>query len=348
MRTEKNTLKETIAIQPAPDKGSDPIGKIAVLMVLVMSSMALFWFALSRVFVGEGGIIARSFSAAGSLGTFALMMACIGLTAVVMRSRIFFFIALFVGAFTIILFYPLHITQGIAALLLWVGCVLWQFNVRSDAKSRISFSAVKIIGAGLGGAITFVLIAVSFTYYGHLVQEENGSNRFMNDIIGISVSSVNRLLPKYIPDYQPEMTLDEFILGATSIDVSAPGLSDNPLIGDVIQEGITSAQGVITEQGRNQFLATFDISAEGTDTMDMVVRKIAEKRVGTVIERYKKFIPAILALSLFFVLNIFRFLYILLTVGCAWVLAKVAVGVHFFVVTTQTVQKEVVRLDSSR
>ena len=74
---------------------------------------------------------------------------------------------------------------------------------------------------------------------------------------------------------------------------------------------------------RNEFLKSLGIQAQGTDSMDSVVAKLVGKYVTEYLGKYSKAIPSLLAFSLYFILQIFSFLYKALIRLFAWFILKV-------------------------
>ncbi|MFC1687969.1 hypothetical protein ACFL0L_05355, partial [Patescibacteria group bacterium] len=182
-----------------------------------------------------------------------------------------------------------------------------------------------------------------FTYYGYLA--DDGSNQMLDNAAESLSVTVNEILPSYMPYYSPEMTLDEFILESGSID-ELPTLPSDFLIGEALQEVITGAQGELLADSRQSFLDTFDIEAEGTDTMDVVVHKIVSGRVDSVVEPFQKFIPAILALSLFFLLKLLQFVIRPIIQFFSYIVYKIFLFTRFVTVKKVIVEKEQLELSA--
>ena len=319
-----------------------PLGKIIIFGIVAIGSIFLFWYSIARIFSGE---VELSFSSNSIVSvllavfTFVLMFSLIGIAASVIRSLFIFVAVNGVGILTYFIFFPADAPNIAACLFLLTGFTLWRMSVMSDANNRIQFTVMKVVNAGLGGAITFALLSVSFTYYSYLAGAD-GSDRLIEGIVSTTAQSANTFLPRYVNGYSPDMTLDEFIRQSTTLDVSTIDVPPTSVIGGAIKEGLNAAQGAIVEQSREQFLTTFNIQAEGTDRMGEVVKKIVARRIETLINPYKKFIPAVLALSLYFVLGIFRFLYVPLIQILSFIVFRIFLLVKIMRIDTVMVERE--------
>ncbi|MBU1951290.1 hypothetical protein KJ733_00055 [Patescibacteria group bacterium] len=103
--------------------------------------------------------------------------------------------------------------------------------------------------------------------------------------------------------------------GEVNIDLLPPEIRDNLYSDTLLTEDLVSSdivQNVFQAQiadARDEFLKSMDIEAEGTDTISSVIAKIIRKYAFQFLGPYEDFITPLLALSLFFALNIFSFVF---------------------------------------
>lgn len=83
-------------------------------------------------------------------------------------------------------------------------------------------------------------------------------------------------------------------------------LSTEDLVSSTVVQSIFQSQ---IAQARDEFLKNIDIDAKGTDTISEVIAKIIRKYAFQFLGPYEDFITPLLALSLFFALNIFSFVF---------------------------------------
>ena len=103
---------------------------------------------------------------------------------------------------------------------------------------------------------------------------------------------------------------------------------------------LSVAQRQLLDEARKEFLAGFRIDASGTDTMDTVVSKIMTRNVTKYVDPYEQLIPPVLALSFFFIIElfsvVFRYAIFFLAPLIAWVYRKL--GLLHITEKTATVQ----------
>lgn len=312
MRVEKK-LEENIQ-KPGLTESTEPqpISKILVLAAFAVLATGLFWFLLANIL--EHGI---SFSRGSNnvitlvwiLLVFCLMFAIVSISAVTVRNSLWFLLIAIASSLTYFVFLRFNIWAFGPVILLILAFLYWRREIRLDMKSRIKFLPKKLVGVGLHAAMSIALLAVGFSYYAYMVQGHDGSTRVMESMVNISTSTINRFLPMVYNGYSPRMTLDEFI-GSSSVITSttvSPGGAGEPQ--RIMAEALSTAQKKVVEESRDQFLKTFDIEATGDEPMKSVVEKIVRKRIEPFLKPYIKYIPIIFALSLYFLLSIFLFLY---------------------------------------
>ena len=72
---------------------------------------------------------------------------------------------------------------------------------------------------------------------------------------------------------------------------------------------LSAAQRALLDEARREFLESFKIQAQGSDTMDTVIEKILNRNVTRYVDPYEQLIPPILALSFFFIIELISFAY---------------------------------------
>ena len=347
MRIEKPTLEEQVIKDQKEKPLPQPMVKMVILACLTVLSMGLFWYSVAGVFDSQLDLSFRLemiLAIALSALAFSLMFAVVGISSVLIDRHLFFLGASIIGGLVHFIFFPVTWANCIAVLSLIVAFIVWKQNIRADLKSRLKFLVGRVILVGVHTAISIVLIAVSFTYYAYL-NEDQSSDRFVGGFIDAMVVSANNVLPKYVSYYDPEMTLDEFILESSqsSIEEMSTIPTEN-IIGDAVREAIDSAQGAVLGQARAQFLDTFGIQANGDEPMGSVVRKIVSSRIDSVVDPYRTFLPAILALSLFFVLKLFTIVLKPLIQFFSFVFYKLLLIVGFVRIAKVVTEKERIEL----
>jgi len=328
---------------------AQPMGKIVILGILVIVSSVLFWLAWHNALVTG---LEFSFSTQNimvvvtTLLAFCLMFTFLAVTEVVVTKNWIELIITILSAGTIFLFFKFSLWSFVSFLLVMLGFMYWRREVRLDAKSRTKFVPTRIISAGLRPAVTVLLLAISFVYYSNMVTGDDASARLTESLVDTGTNSVNNVLDIYFKEkYDPDMTLDEFLLSNTMVDgeniVGDTGITE---IDEVIRLGLTEVQDEALEKAREELLNTFEITATGDETMDMIVGKIVRQNIDKYIEPYKKFIPALLAVSLFFILSIFRFVYSELIKSFSYLIFHILLWLKFIKVEKIQIEAEKITL----
>lgn len=344
MRVEEPSLEEQVLKKHKDTVRPQPVNKLIVLAALIVVSMGFFWFTIYRIFQSNLDFSFNAeiiFSFIFAIIALSMMFAIIGMSEVLVDRNLIFIAVIVIGSLTHFIFFPISIPNTIAVLATIFAFIIWKHNIRSDMKSRIKFLVGRVMIVGLNGIISLVLISISFTYYGYLA--DDGSNKMLDNAVSSLVETVNDVLPGYMPFYSPDMTLDEFIVESGSID-ELPSLPSDFLIGEALQEVVTGAQGELLDESRQSFLDTFDIEAKGSDTMQVVTQRIVTSRVDNVIEPYQQFIPVILALSLFFILKLFQFVFRPIIQFFSYLVYKIFLFFRFITVKKVIVEKEQLQL----
>lgn len=331
-----------------------PMGKITILAVLVIVATALFWLAWHNALV-----IGISFSLGAqnilviisTLLAFCLMFTLMAVIEVVITKSWIELVITFLAGATVFIFFTPSLWSFVGFLLIVLGFLYWRRQVRLDEKSRIKFLPTQIISAGLRSAVTIILLAACFVYYSSMVTGDDVATKLTDGLVETGTTSVHRVLDIYYKErYSPTMTLDEFLLSNSTVDgqkilqkagIDEAGISE---IDMVIEQGLSQVQREVLVQAREGFLKTFNIEATGDEEMSVIVKMVAERNIDQYIGPYKKFIPALLALSLFLLLSIFRFIYIELIKSFSFILFNILVWLKFIKVKKIQVEAEKITL----
>ena len=353
--------------EEAPKHSSVYVVKEAVLGVVTIILSVLTWFLLAMVlkvefFVNNFSLTTFNTGALWSLSllflSFVLWSAFFIISAsLISKKRVIYFISL-LNSLAVFIFFGLNVYSAISFLLLCYILVHYGTKVFLETRGRIKFSLYLSMRHGLTWLVTIVLLVVSLTYYHAYTQEGQKEDSFRQSIITSTVSFTNSTVKWQIPEYAPEMSLDDFIKllsgqSLSSLDSEAlgslgltQGLSENE-IQKLLQDQIVASgqmlEGELLAQTRDEFLKRFEIRAKGTDSMDAVMVKILEKYVDRFIVPYEKYFPLIITLSLFFALSVFAPIFTILIKIFALIFFYILMWSGFAV--KQKIQIEAERVD---
>ncbi|MFA6098714.1 MAG: hypothetical protein WCV50_02990 [Patescibacteria group bacterium] len=326
-----------------------PLNKIIFLAILVVAATLLFWLAWHNVLT-TGVKFNRSFEnilvIISTLLAFCLMFSLLAIAEITVVKRLLTWLMVVVSGLVIFIFFPVSLWTMISFLLVVLAFLFWKREIRVDMESRSKFLPQRVVSAGLKGAVTLLLLASCFAYYGYMVTGTDASKRLDQALVDDGAKAINNILVLYFKDkYSPKMTLDEFIRQNSLAAVEQAELKTGQAeLDKAINEGLAGAEQEAVDTFRESLLDTFQIQASGSDTMDEVEKKIVSKNVDKYIGSFKKFIPALLAISLFFVLNIFSFVYRELIKSFTFLAFHILVWLHFIKVKKVQVEAEKITL----
>lgn len=329
-----------------------PIGKVVLLMGFVVASTALFWLAWHNALstgislsTGTENVVV----VVTTLLAFCLMFCMLAIAEVLISRKLFLFIMAIVAAATLFIFFAVSLWSIVGFLLVALSFLYWRHEVHIDSETRTKFLPHKTIKAGLRMAVSLVLLAASFVYYSSLTTGNDTSDRVTEGLISTGTSVVEGVLNRYYEDrYDPDMTLDNFIreIGVDDIEQFVP-ISTETGIGEidaVIEEGLEIAEEGAVVEVRTELLNTFDITADGDDTMRSVVTKVVSRNVVQYTEPYIKFIPAVMAIGLFLLLNVVSFIYREIIKSLGYLVFHVLIWINFIRIEKAHVEVEKVTL----
>lgn len=333
---------------PKPFVAPQPIGKIVALIAAVVASAVLFWYAWSHILntgINLTGGSRNVFGIIGTLLAFCLMLSLAGIAAVVIY-RIWYVWGMGVlAAVTVFIFFPLSVWSLLAAVILLLTTLYWHHQIRIDAKSRITATPNRTIGTGLRATVSMVLLVASLLYYSSLMTGPDAQQKFTDSMVSTGTTAVQNILDVYYEErFRPSMTLDEFILNISSLDNGIKLSTGQENLDRAIQEGFDQAQSGLVREAREEFLKTFGIEAAGDEMMSSVIEKIVRKNLNKYVGPYTQFIPVILAVGLFFLLNVFNFVYSELIKSFSYVIFQILVWLKFIKVQKVQVEAEKITL----
>ncbi|MFA5051661.1 MAG: hypothetical protein WC544_01195 [Patescibacteria group bacterium] len=335
--------------KPEPFVPPQPMGKIIVLGLLTIACSNVFWYAWHHLLqqgldfsAGAGSIIAI----VSTLLAFCLMFTAMALVNVMVRWFAVALVIMAVSGFSLLIWFPVTLWSFLAAAMVIPAWMLWHRQMSVASANQLKFSPQQAASAGLSTAMTILLLAASLCYYSFLAGNSDSQAKFAESLINNGTTAVENVLEMYYHDkFSPTLSLDHFILNME--DAAAMKLvpsTGQPELDRAIAEGLDQAERAALDESRNQFLDTFKIQATGDEEMQSVVNKIVRRNIDTYLGKYMKFIPALLALSVFFLLKIFTFVYAELTKSMSYLAFTVLVWFRFLKVKKVQVEAEKVSL----
>lgn len=349
MRVEKSEEKFTSEPKKEKQKEPQPLGKVVFLGILAVCLSVLFWFLLSNV-------LNISFAKYESfwqivlffvyiLIAFTFFLGYLSLMIILVRGFWLRLACFFLIGLSCFIFFKINLALIINPLLIVVGLSYFSALIKGEITSRIKFSVDKIIVRAVGILLFTFLISISITYYSN-VSTKQGEVKVLDNLANVTAYIIDKFMVWQVKGYLPESTLDEFFEN-TSVQVEEKsgilGITEK-VNNNEVKNMVDKAQKEAIDEAREKFLTSFGIQAEGTETMHNVIRKIIAKKINDLMGNYIKFIPAIAALTLFFVLLIFNYLFKPLIRLFAFIIYKIFLWTKFVRIKKEMIEAERINL----
>lgn len=260
----------------------------------------------------------------------------------------------------------------------FVALALFVRTVQSECRNRIRISLPHVMAYSSSLGITLALLAVSLMAYRALNQSV-ASGAFQSRIIDMSVTGFNRTAPLVIKSYSPSMTVDDLIRTqlptpselVRGLDLGGiPAATKDELAKRLADEGIDPAKinlDLILQNSKlqeqelvGQVAAKFDelseevvdatrgrlsesvgVTLDGGSRVDDALRSVLAARIQRFTVPQLRYVPLILAVTIFLTLALFLWVFSALSVLFARL--GLALGKHTGFIVEQEESVTVVR-----
>ncbi|MDZ7798121.1 MAG: hypothetical protein U5L76_00720 [Patescibacteria group bacterium] len=197
--------------------------KILAMSIVTFGGGLLSWYALFRVL--KNGIRLESGQVISSLVTllfpvlsFCLWVALVGLVAVFVNKKWLRNLTYFLSVALVFIFFGISIYTFLVFIFISLGFLFFARGVRKERDDRIKFHILNCIKVHLLFTFLICVLGVSILFYAQLVGQERSDDEKISSILAGNLANiVNLVLESQFETYNPDMTLDEFILtGAES------------------------------------------------------------------------------------------------------------------------------------
>lgn len=368
--------------------------KTIVLGVLTLLAGLLAWFSLARIlahglnFTGENPWL-FIFDLLFPVLAFCLWVGLIGIDAIFIPKKLWLYSIYLLSIGPLFFFFNFTLYSVLSFLILLFAFFYFSHGVRKEKEDRLKCQVINFIKIHLGLTMIFCVAAVSLLFYQSLATKQESGQTKTNEAVAESAANLlNIFLETQIKTYDPNMTLDEFVLSAGQqfMEKIGPMLSEQATVeenlnqeniineieaaierGEIkrsnlppeflakLDQGKITAQDIIEEeltgvfqkqltQARDDFLDKLGIEAQGTDKISEVIKKIVTKSLSEGLLSFTNYLPPLLAISLFFTLVIFDFLYVIFTKIFALLIYLVMLITKFIVIKKESKEAEVAEL----
>ena len=350
------------------------------LLYLVLPSLAgatLWWYIVAQTLRGQvafnlaslGAVIGFIVIGLLSLG---LWMGTVGLLAFVQHNWLSLGALSLVASAPLLFWFPLQPWTWLGLGLLWLGLWWGLKRASADAQNRLTVRPQLLLGTALSVSVMAMIVVTSLMYYQQLRGTTKTASELSARLSDQTVSLVERFLPTFYKDYQPDQTVDELInaqfpsvddimkdlpaaVGADQIKKIEQRLSDKNLdpaqfnldpTATTNQLRIALATQLEKQKAdqianvRQELSDQLKVPIRGDETVHQIVQDLISKNFDKYAANYVTIIPWLLAVALFLVLRIFNGLFVLVVTWCGWGIYRLLRLLHIVQITHQTVPAE--------
>ena len=344
-------LGEKLKGEEPKESRSNRMIKSLVLSALSIASSFLAWYMLSTLlgisFLGNGKWAEFFYrdvlsSLILTFLAFFLMVVFIAVSSFLIKPRWVNIINIAISVSIYFLFFKPEIYTVLVVIVLFLVFMGYDLRIDRESKMQIHFSVIKNIRFGMGWVVTFLLIVISLTVFQFMTMENRSMKQFNDSMIGYTAEVLHGVFAAKLEGYESKMTLDEFlVLFATdeivddlaegdegSDTVSLPTILEKLLsedqrntllrivgeqpVEDLVKKETKNIETEVSNEIRREFLEGLGIEAQGTESMQIVVQRFVQQKYDEYLAPYREFIPSVLVFGLYFVLQIFSFIYIII------------------------------------
>jgi len=253
-------------------------------------------------------------------------------------------------------FFPINLLTWLALVALGGGSFLTSWRLRRDDSSRRQPSIELSLRSAVWFAVTGWTIALSCLYYGQIAIQSQTIDP-IDSLAEVSTRTTEQILESRLPGFTPNMSIDEFlfllVVNQAEQTGEAPLLGDDNVAFDLDQALLQIDPAVLEQLGlpadfdtsvlqdrgelqrlfaekkdlpviqqqlgplRDDLLAKVGITASGDETIHAVLLQTFTTKLRDYVGPFTRFLPPILAITIFFSLQVLNFVYRWLVIGLA-------------------------------
>ena len=339
--------------------------KQLIFALLMIGIAVLFWARLAAFFTDANVGLNQLIQIGISLLVFFVVFLFFS---ILVEARKIAYPVYLVSIFSFFLFFPVknYIYLAASAIFFLLLVIAYEIMTR-EREDRLRLTLRRIWARGLPLVVVGISLSVATCYYFNpLLKIGQEKIEIPVGWIGLAIKPFSGIFGKVLPFYSPEMTIDELLAGGAMLEegqiqpeaispellakFSEKGLGGldinellkNPEIASLLKEEMgahakKTDPGLLARQ-RQEFAKSFGVELKGDETLDMVLAKVLNSKLGEFIGPYAKVISIGIAVALFFFLR-------LMGIILAWVAMLVAGLLFIILKATKVIRVEKVMKD---
>lgn len=291
---------------------------IAVLLVGVV-----FWFLLAAS-IDASQTLSSNWENFATLGlitvfVFGLWLALIGLSAVLLTQGSFLILSLLTTVAGLV-FRSGKVELVFGVVVVFITLNAFYYRIRRIGDNELRFRIVSWLRRSVGWVVTSVLLVTALMVYADFSAEHRSSSNTISTLsIGVG-NLANQLLPVFVPSYNPDLNLDEFLVTMALDSKKTKPESEQDLPPELaeqyqqdvpVSELVNLIPSTDRDNLRSEFLKPFGLSGlQGDVPMTTVIQRIVDVKAQAWLRPIGPWIPPFITVGLFLLLNVFRALYV--------------------------------------
>jgi hypothetical protein len=294
---------------------------------------------------------------------------------------------------------------SVIAVMIWgFGLFVMVGRIREEKRERRKVLIHKFMQAGIGLALSALLMAISFCFYAVTIRSGGDQLDPSESLSVITINRLNQYLVTQFPGYDPTITVNEFLFlvaikSSQSVQVGQSiSPTDNPdnqtvkietvsgfpswlgvdvnklnhqidsiaelqtqenipadflnrvkqnprLLKDSYNNVQTGAVGRQIDQARDEIARQLNIEANGQEAIGTVLSRVIAQKIHDLFGPFIYLIPPLLALGLYFILQIFNFIFIAITLMFARIIFAGLRWIGFYRIIERPTTTEVLTME---
>lgn len=304
--------------------------KQIILGVLIISSTAFFWWRLRVLFVSKQitwqYLLYSSLAYVFCLGFFLLL--CL-----LSNNRRITYLASFLTSITFFIFFKFNYFYLIGIVFFNLLLILGYEMIKREQNDRIRARLKNFWKRGIPFIVIGFSLIISLVYYFNpLLKISQDKININPQVVGWIIKPFGGMFSKFIPFYDPDMTVDQLISSQSMLSgeqlrpsslppelleiidinqIKEMGVGDllkDSQFGDLLKDQLGSSINKVDQSWlalqRNEFGKTLGIQLNGNEKMEDILVKIINSRMGEFIGPYASGISIGIAVTLFFVVRL--------------------------------------------
>ena len=364
----------TKSVSPATPKHRDLRSELLWLIVPSILFANAFWYITAQIFNGLSRVGAAEilWRVATLLLSFGLMLGIALLVPYLVSHHWLVGLIMLLTGLNVLWYLPLTWLTGLMVVAVTGGLWLSAVTVGRDLRDRIKINIHGTLVRNTSWAVLGVMLAVTLAQY-QVIDRALGPNKSVDQLVTRTVAAVEKILPRFVKNYQPDMSLAELvgaemptadkIMANLKLDSKLTTSDQTKLQQQLKDQGIENpnlpALGASAAQVRQAIdaeLAKFQAQASsemltglsdqlhvklGTEkTTHDIITAILRQKLSPAALRFTAFIPPLVAVALFLLLRLFSPIFEILVVVSGWLWYRLLRLARVFNIRIETVEAE--------